>query len=205
MIVNRQLLELMGVCTESLEHFTNVVGGGDVNFQMSLDDAVRYLRRIETTNPEAYHGWADLVDSYTTDLRYIKATGQYAYGDYVLIGYPGPAHQTLEAARAAREAKRVELYKQGQEKFNGQFYISAIVCCPGGETLQKTTVPVDGCEYLVFHPQAGTHERFDAFDAASARLTEIEHEVLDPLGDIQIGRQIVVDGAVVAIDTLEDE
>ena len=205
MIVNKQILELMGTCEESLTHFVQLLGGGDESFQMSLDDAVRYLRELEISDRDTYRGWTDFVAGFASDLKYIKAAAQYTYGDYTLIGYAGQTYQTIEDARTARDAKRIELYSQEREKFDEQLYISAVVCSPGGETLQKTTAPVDGCEYLVFHPQAGTHERFAAFDAASARLTEIEHEVLDPLCVVRIGRQIVVDGVAVAVDILEDE
>jgi hypothetical protein len=205
MIVNRQLLELMGVCGESLEHFTNVVGRGDANFQMSLDDAVRYLRALEASDPDTYRGWADLVAGFSTRTDYVKAAAQYTYGDYVLIGHAGQTYQTIEAARTAREAKRIELYAQEREKFDGQFYISAVVCCQGGETLRETTAPVEGCEYLVFNPKTGEHERIDSFEAAETRLVEIEHELLDPMSIVRIGRQITVDGAVVAVDVLEDE
>jgi hypothetical protein len=204
MIVNRQLLELMGVCGESLEHFTNVVGVGDINFQMSLDDSVRYLRELETSDPETYRGWADLVDGFKTDQKYIKAAAGYTYGEYVLIGYAGETYPTVESARNARDLKHNELYSQEKNNFIDQFYVSAIVCVSGGETLQKTEAEIAGCEYLVFHPSNGVHERFASFDSAKTRLVEIEHEVLEPRCVVRIGRQIIVDGEVAAIDVVED-
>jgi hypothetical protein len=205
MIVNRQILELMGVCGESLEHFTNVVGRGDANFQMSLDDAVRYLRTLEASDPETYRGWADLVDSYATDHRYIKAAAQYAYGDYVLIGHAGQTYQTIEAAQSARKAAVESKYEQALRDFAGHLYIAAVQPSNGGEITVPTVAAVDGCSYMVFSAMSGEHERFNDFASARARLTEIEQLFLAPRCVVLIGRQIMVDGAVVAIDILEDE
>jgi hypothetical protein len=204
MIVNRQLLELMGVCGESLEHFTNVVGGGDVNFQMGLDDSVHYLRGLEALDPETYRGWADLVDGYKTDPRYVKAAEQYSYGGYVVIGCEDTVYSTVDEAQAVRDRKQAEKYAQEKQRYVDQLYISAVQTTDCGEILHAVTAPTGVDSYIVFNLNTGVHERFDSFEAASARLTEIEHETLDPRCVVRIGRQIMVGGEVAAIDVVED-
>jgi hypothetical protein len=204
MIVNRQILELMGTCEESLAHFIQVLGGGDDSFQMSFDDAVRYLRALESSDPETYRGWADFVDNFSKTPAYLKAAAQYTYGGYVLIGDKTTTYKTVEDAKTARAAAQAAKFEQEKQAFSGQLYVAAVRNDGGSETLIQTDVAVDGCSYMVFNPLSGEHERLEAFAAAQSRLTEIERLVLEPRCVVCIGRQIMVGGEVAAIDIVED-
>jgi hypothetical protein len=204
MIVNRQILELMGTCEESLAHFTQVLGGGNDSFQMSFDDAVRYLRALESSDPETYRGWADFVAAFSKTPAYLKAAAQYTYGGYVLIGDETITYETVEDAKTARVAAQAAKFEQEKQAFSGQLYIAAVRNDGESETLSRTDVEVDGCSYMVFNPLSGEHERLEAFAEAQARLTKIQRLVLEPRCVVRIGRQIIVDGEVAAIDVVED-
>jgi hypothetical protein len=204
MIINRQILELMGTCEESLAHFTQVLGGGNDSFQMSFDDAVRYLRALESSDPETYRGWADFVDGFSKTPAYLKAAAQYTYGGYVLIGDGSAIYETVEDAKTARTAAQAAKFEQEKQAFSGQLYVAAVRNDGGFETLSRTDVEVDGCSYMVFNPLSGEHERLEAFAEAQARLAEIERLVLEPRCVVRLGRRIMINGEVAAIDVVED-
>lgn len=45
-IINKNILEAHATCAESLHEFVNVLGGGDVNFEIEFQDALTHIKQL---------------------------------------------------------------------------------------------------------------------------------------------------------------
>lgn len=205
MIVNKQILEALGACEESTAYFVNVVGGGDVNYVCSLDDATRAMEAAEATDPVACYGWTNFARLLPLRPAYIKLAIDCTEGGYATSVDIHTGYATLAEAKSARDTAQLAVRTAERLKAADLFYISAVVVDQGNEVLTRTTTPVPGCQYAVFNINSGEHERISTFDAAQLRLAEIERAYFDPTYSVQVGRQIVSNGVVVTLDVLEGE
>jgi hypothetical protein len=155
-------------------------------------------------NPNMFLGWVDFGKSLSSNPLYIKAVAQYTYGGYVLVGRSANVYATLEAAKAARDTLQNEKFDAEKSAFTDFLYISAVHCVDGNETFTAAQSAVDGCTYAVFNPLDGNHYKMDTFEAAQEKLDAVTHAFLDHRCAVQVGRQIMINGEVAAVDIVED-
>lgn len=204
MIITKEILEALGSCQESVEHFVAIVGNNDPKFSISYDDALRYLATLRDKDANTYSSWYTFVEQFATNSEYQKISGNFQFGKYTIPQY-GLEFDSLEECTIKNNDLYVTQQNEYLSSFSDILKITAIVNEPNtGETLIPTDVELNVAkQYLVFNPLLGTYTHCDDFNQATHVLNTITNSILTQIPQSSICRQIMRDGIVVALDVIE--
>lgn len=195
----------MGTCDDALSHFSEILGGGNPDFAMSYDDAIKYLKELATQSPEQYSSWLQYVSDFADNRVYLSMVKNTTKGKFILYNIDdGNKYETIDDALSARLIKE----KEQEDEFLANFAITTTVmaCVPNdiGEDIQHTDKEIEGVsKYIVFNPIVGSNIAFNNFTDAIEELKNIKDEYKKRRTKIQIAQELI-DGDSIIIDVLEE-
>lgn len=126
-IINRKLLMAHNCCGESLDEFTNILGNGDVNFEIEFQDGINYIQNLQLDR-ETKLAWLVFVRSLKDSPQFYLMQGAAVMNEkyHVMNPLTGQHEEatTLDDARALQQrikddflAANISLFVIGQEVF----------------------------------------------------------------------------------------
>lgn len=107
-IVNKEILVAHGICTQDgINEFVNVLGNGDENFEMPIDDALSYLRNIDLPSQDKAE-WYLFVKRLKDSVLFYKMQG----AAKIMNKY----HVFNTLTGSYEEAETLEIAKEIQQK-----------------------------------------------------------------------------------------
>lgn len=127
MIITRLILEAHGCCGESLDEFTNVLGGGDLNFEIEFQSGIEYIQNLPLDR-ETKLAWLVFVRGLKDSPQFYLMQGAAVVNEkyHVMNPLTGQYEEatTLDGARALQQrikddflAANTSLFVIGQEVF----------------------------------------------------------------------------------------
>lgn len=206
MIINKQILQKVGSCEESINHFITILGNNNPNFSMSYNDALIYLANLRDNNRDKYNSWYTFVEELSSNPQYIKLSAEFVLGEYVSIADTQKSFKVLSDCINYNENLYLLQKQNYLLQFEKDLCINAVISdLDENETLMITNSTIDNAKhYFVFDPLNGNQNILYNFDDALKKLDQIKNNIMNQLQKPKIGQQILMNNEIVAIDILED-